>query len=159
LFQGENNTEFFHRVSNGRKRRNTIFSLEDGETHITGVDDLISHATSFYRGLFGPGEGNGFSLDSGLWDEGDIVTDEENGELIKPFFEEEIKKALFMMEKNKAVGLDGMPIEFYQCCWQIIKHDMIAVFEKFHKGGLEIRKINYDIITLLPKLKEANKIQ
>jgi hypothetical protein len=116
LFQGENNIEFFHRVSNGRKRRNTIFSLEDGETHIIGVDDLINHATSFYRGLFGPGEGNGFSLDSGLWDEGDIVTDEENGELIKPFFEEEIKKALFMMEKNKAVGPNGMPIEFYQCC-------------------------------------------
>jgi hypothetical protein len=64
-----------------------------------------------------------------------------------------------MMEKNKAARPDRMPIEFYQCCWQIIKHDMVIVFEEFHKEGLEIRKINYGIITLLPKLKEVNKIQ
>jgi hypothetical protein len=34
LLQWDNNTEFFHRISNGRKRKQTIYSLEDGGNHI-----------------------------------------------------------------------------------------------------------------------------
>jgi hypothetical protein len=63
------------------------------------------------------------------------------------------------MEKNKAVELDGLPIEFYQCCWEIIKSDMSELFDDFVKGSLDIKRINYGIITLLPKVKEAEKIQ
>jgi hypothetical protein len=33
-----------------------------------------------------------------------------------PFEEMEIKVALDQMEKNKVVGPDGFPIEFYQKC-------------------------------------------
>jgi hypothetical protein len=84
----------FHIFVNGRKRRNTIFSLEDGETHMTCVENMIRHATGFYKELFGPGEGNGFSLDPGLWDEEDIITDDENRGLIKSFSEEEIKSTI-----------------------------------------------------------------
>jgi hypothetical protein len=39
---------------------------------------------------------------------------QKNVELTRPFLEEEIKHALFEMERNKAVGPDGLPIEFYQ---------------------------------------------
>jgi hypothetical protein len=38
------------------------------------------------------------------------------------------------MEKNKAAGPDSIPIEFYQSCWDIIKHDIIVLFEDFHQG-------------------------
>jgi hypothetical protein len=36
--------------------------------------------------------------------------------LTQPFQEEEIKKALFQMEKYKAANPDGLPIEFFQKC-------------------------------------------
>jgi hypothetical protein len=42
-----------------------------------------------------------------------MVTEEENRMLTRPFFEEEVKKALFQMEKNKVAMHDGVPIEFY----------------------------------------------
>jgi hypothetical protein len=58
LLQGDNNTEFFHRVANGRKLRQTIYSLEDGLDHITGDDNLLRHATSYYKNLFSQGFGN-----------------------------------------------------------------------------------------------------
>jgi hypothetical protein len=53
----------------------------------------------------------------------------------------------------------GSPIEFYQHCWKIIKADMVLLFQDFYLGVLDIKRINYGIITLLPKVKEAERIQ
>lgn len=63
------------------------------------------------------------------------------------------------MEKNKAPGPDKIPIEFYQCCWSIVKNDIVDLFNNFHDGTVEISRLNYGIITLLPKIKDASKIQ
>jgi hypothetical protein len=41
-----------------------------------------------------------------------------------------------LMEKNKAPELDGFPAEFYQKFWEVIKHDLIAMFESFQRGEL-----------------------
>lgn len=42
LLKGDNNTEFFHRIANGRKRKKTIFSLQDGDSIIAGNSNLLS---------------------------------------------------------------------------------------------------------------------
>jgi hypothetical protein len=57
--------------------------------------------------------GNVFDVDPNLWRDDEKVTFMENEELTKPFLEEEIKMALFQMERNKAVGSDGIPIESF----------------------------------------------
>jgi hypothetical protein len=54
------------------------------------------------------------------------------------------------MDKNKAAGPDGLPIEFFEVCWPIIKDDMLELFAYFYLGNLDIERINYGIITLLP---------
>jgi mannosylglycoprotein endo-beta-mannosidase len=54
LMEGDLNTSYFHRVANGRKRKNTMFSLNDNGVNIEGTDKLIEHATSYYKKLFGP---------------------------------------------------------------------------------------------------------
>jgi hypothetical protein len=95
LLKVDNNTDFFHRMINGRKRKQTIFSLQDGANHITGSENLVKHATAYYKKLFGPREGNVFNLDTSLWSEEDSVTDLEHYDLSKPFTEEEIKVELF----------------------------------------------------------------
>jgi hypothetical protein len=83
----------------------------------------------------------------------------ENVELIRSFLEKEIKTALFQMEKNKAAGPYGIPTEFFQVCWEIIKGDIMVLFDNFHLGTLDIQMLNYGIITLLPKVKEATRKQ
>lgn len=37
LHKGDNNTDYFHRITNGRRRRNTIVSLMDGDQIIEGM--------------------------------------------------------------------------------------------------------------------------
>jgi hypothetical protein len=100
-----------------------------------------------------------FDINSNLWQPAENVSSHENEDLTKPFLEEEIRHALFQMEKNKATRSDGIPIEFYQVYWAFIKSDICALFEDFYQGTLDIKRLNYDIITLLPKVKEPEKIQ
>jgi hypothetical protein len=52
------------------------------------------------------------------------------------------------MEKNKAASPDGIPIEFFQKCWEIIKNDMCVLFNDLYVGQLDIKRINYGIITV-----------
>jgi mannosylglycoprotein endo-beta-mannosidase len=92
-----------------------------------------------------------------MWKEGEKVTEADNDEITKPFSEEEIKEAFFQMETNKLAGPDNIPIELYQKCWEIIKEDIIELFDDFHKGVLDVSKITYGIITLLPKVINAEK--
>lgn len=49
LSQGDQNTASFHKVANGRKRKNTIPSLEEGDWLIEGTSNLLKHATEYYK--------------------------------------------------------------------------------------------------------------
>jgi hypothetical protein len=51
---------FFSSVASGRKRKQTIFSLSDGNNTIKGNENLLNHDTEYYKMLFGPGSGNVF---------------------------------------------------------------------------------------------------
>jgi hypothetical protein len=53
------------------------------------------------------------------------VSIEENGLLTATYSEQEVKKAVFQMEHNKAPGLDGFPAEFYESFWDTIKADLL----------------------------------
>jgi hypothetical protein len=63
------------------------------------------------------------------------------------------------MEKNKAARPDKIPIEFYQSYWNVVKDDIMQLFYDFHEGSVDISRINYGIITLLPKVSDAARIQ
>jgi hypothetical protein len=87
------------------------------------------------------------------------VLEEENEVLTAPFSEEEIKTAVFDMEYNKAPGPNGFPAEFFQFFWEIVKLDLMGLFHEFHVERLSIHSINFGVITLLPKIAEAVRIQ
>jgi hypothetical protein len=63
------------------------------------------------------------------------------------------------MEHNKAPGPDGFPAEFYQTFWDTIKGDLLDLFSSLHAGQLELFRLNFGEIILLPKVNEAERIQ
>jgi hypothetical protein len=112
--EGDDNTQYFHLVANGKHRRQHIFKLEQEEGVIVGDIELKTYITNYYKGLFGSPEENNFTLVENNNQDIPQVTDEENKLLIAPFIEKEVKEVVFQMEHNKAPGLDGFPAEFYQ---------------------------------------------
>lgn len=63
------------------------------------------------------------------------------------------------MAHNKSPGPDGFTAKFYKHYWDLVKHDLKAIFDDFHSGSLDISRLNYGIITLISKTKDANQIQ
>jgi hypothetical protein len=104
LLKGDN-TEFFHRIANGKKRKNTIFSLQGEGGVVEGDENLVSLATNFYKELFGPSTDHNIPLNLNLWGLAEKVSDNENGLLCKPFSESEIKHALFRWNTTKLQNL------------------------------------------------------
>jgi hypothetical protein len=62
MLEGDNNTSYFRRIVNGRKRKNTTYSLKKDDVTIQGTSYLLTHATEYYKVLFGHGEGNKVAL-------------------------------------------------------------------------------------------------
>ena len=62
-------------------------------------------------------------------------------------------------KKNKAAGPDGFNIEFYQHYWDLVKEDMLALLEEFYEHNLDLDRLNYGVISLLPKGSDADRIQ
>uniref|UniRef100_A0A8R7RBS2 Reverse transcriptase domain-containing protein n=1 Tax=Triticum urartu TaxID=4572 RepID=A0A8R7RBS2_TRIUA len=159
ILMGDSNTRYFQLVANGRHRKKRIYSLQQDEGWIEGQEELKRYITSYYKSLFGlPDEGN-FTLDENRTDDIPQVTTEENDFLTAPFSEEEVRAAVFQMEHNKAPGPDGFPAEFYQNFWDIIKSDLLELFNCLHADQLDLFRLNFGEIVLLPKIKEAERIQ
>jgi hypothetical protein len=84
---------------------------------------------------------------------------EENGLLKAPYSEEEVKKAIFQMKHNKAPGPNGFPAEFYWYFLDTIKSDLLQMFSVLHAGKLELFRLNFCEVILLPKVNEAERIK
>jgi hypothetical protein len=125
--EGDSNTRYFRRIGNGHHRRKRIQSLVQDEGRIEGHEQLKSYITNYYKSLFGPPEESSFSLDETQTDDIPQVSIEENGLLTAPYSKEEVKKAVFQMEHNKAPGPDGFAAEFYQSFWNTIKMDLLHI--------------------------------
>lgn len=80
-------------------------------------------------------------------------------ELEKPFTEDEIKNAVFQCDGNKTLGPDGFALLLYQECWDIIKGDLMRVFEEFFEGGVVNGIMNETYICLIPKKNDLLKIK
>ena len=79
------------------------------------------------------------------------VSDEENVLLTAPYSEEEVKKTVFQTEHNKAPGPDSLPAEFYQNFREIIKTDLLELFNALHVGQLELFRLNFGEIFFVAK--------
>jgi hypothetical protein len=157
--EGGNNTKYFHMIANGKYRKKKIFQLEQDEGTIVGEDNLKNYITEYYKKLFGEPTPNNFTLDGSLISDIPQLSNEENSLLTADFSVKEVFEAISQMELNKAAGPDGFPAEFYQTFWEVIKDDLMAMFVQFQQGTLPLYKLNFGVITLLPKKENVVQIQ
>lgn len=62
------------------------------------------------------------------------------------------------MPKGKASGPNGLPIEFYQTFWPIVKADVLDLIKESIYNSASIKYINRAAIILLPKKTNPKSI-
>ncbi|KAL5572566.1 hypothetical protein UlMin_022163 [Ulmus minor] len=99
----------------------------------------------------------------GWWDFEDInwgiIAQERGFWLERPFEEEEIKKAVFEIDREKSPGPDGYTGAFFQDCWGILKNDMVKIFEEFHRNGKVCGNMNHTFLCLIPKKLDVQQVK
>ena len=84
VLKGDADTAYFQAIANGRRRRNTIPLLWDGETLLQDPRDIRTHVDGFYRSLFSAAPRSGISLAHDCWAGVQLVSDAENAALMAP---------------------------------------------------------------------------
>jgi hypothetical protein len=90
-----------------------------------------------------------------FFSDADKLTRVESEMLEEPFNEEDVKRAIFESYSEGAPRPDGLSFIFYQTFWDIIKQDLMDMLDDFHKGKLDLYRLNFALITIIPKEKDA----
>jgi hypothetical protein len=108
---------------------------------------MIKIATEFYKELFKKEERPDIRLLNDFFSLEEKVTPQENIELEKEFSKEQIKNAVFGSYAEGAPGPDGVSFLFFQSFWDIIKGDLLELFDDWHHNRLDIYRLNFAMIT------------
>jgi hypothetical protein len=150
--EGDENTKFFHLLAKGRKRRVKIPFLHHDGVSVNDSKGINKIASSYYKDLFGPSVLSSINISNLNMNQ---LSDNDRSFLTAPFSINEIKKVIFKMKHNSAPGLDGFPAEFFQNFWDLIQMDILNLFKDFYVGNHKIERLNYGMVTLLPKVDNA----
>jgi len=157
--EGDRNTAYFQAVANQRRRKKTINALEGPDGLIEDTPSMLQHAGEFYKSLFGQEPTLGLSLGENFWSAEEILKEEERGFLEASFFEREVEDAVFGSYAEGAPGPDGLPFLFYQVFWEVVKEDLLNLFRAFEDGSLNLARLNYATVVLIPKENEAKSLK
>ena len=84
---------------------------------------------------------------------------EDNILLTRPFTMTELEEAVREMKTNTAPGPDGFLTSFFKNFWGQVRDIILEMLQLLHREQLNIARLNYGIIVLLPKINRANQIK
>ena len=143
-------------MENSHRRINTIGTLHVAGVPVSDQDIIRDHIVNFYKSLF---------MESGLCRpllnglHFNSLDEEEAAWLERLVDKEEIFNVVMGFNEDKALGPDGFPLFFFQHCWHIVKHDILAITHEFHMHNQYEKSQNATFIALIPKKTKAMEVK
>lgn len=156
LDEGDNNTGYFHRSANQRRRQNFISCLViDGEIQ-EDSEVIKSHIGDYYAGLYKENIAQRPFME---YVQFSTISSVDKVRLESTISEEEILGTIKEMERNKAPGPDGYPIEVFTGYWKILGEDFMKVVKHFELTGSLDWRLNNTFISLIPKKETVEVVK
>ena len=156
--KGDTMTAYFFAIANDRRRRCFIDSLIIDGVRSSDQGTILNHIVAFFSSLLSAKPDQGFRLSPNFWDQGILVSSEENTDLMIPYSKEEIFSSISNSNPNSASGPDVFSTPFFNFFLPILKELICAVIQSYCLGTLDISRLNYAVISLIPKTKGADLI-
>ena len=151
--EGEKASKFFLSLEKQQIRSCKIDKLFNQEGILVDQPDtMLNIANDFYSNLY-----NSENLSKNHLDKiasnikSKTIPDSILKDLERQISEEEIKNALFQMNKNKSPGIDGLTVEFYQAFWHILGEDILEVYNECFTNGFLSNSMNTALVKLIYK--------
>jgi hypothetical protein len=125
---------------------------------INEPSQIAEHVVNHFQNLFCT---NSFVQDQILVEEviPKLVDDNVNNLLTILPSKDEIKHAVFDLNKDGAPGPDGFGAHFFQTYWEIIQEDVVNAVLQFFTSGWILPNFNSNTLILIPKSANAESIQ
>ena len=152
--QAEPDIAFFAKLQKKKISDDTIGQLaehKEGQIY-TDKEKLIEISTKFYKSLYTPNKVNTATQDKLLKNIKKKISQREKEILDAPLEDKELMTAAFQLKKDRSPGLDGLPTEFYQEYWDLIKDLYLPFIQEVRIKSIPKRK-NASIIKLVYKNK------
>lgn len=158
--KGDSGTAYFHAIANGRRRKCAIPRLITATGEVEEQQALMHHIYALYQGRMGSaGEPRAFGLAPALTEEDRRVSTGENLELELTFTADELEEVLLSMKPDSAHGPDGFPVLFFKRFRGILKALILQLLNDFVLGRVDVARLNFGIISLIPKVQGAESIK
>ena len=86
------------------------------------------------------------------------ISQQEADTLELSFMEEEVHSTLMDMNGDKAPGLGGFTVAFWQYCWEFVKEEVLEMFKEFHGQNAFLKSLNNTFLVLLSKKGRAEEL-
>ena len=83
------------------------------------------------------------------------ISEEDASWLDIPFDEDEVFGVVHDFNGDKAPGLGGFTMAFFQSCWSKVKTNIMNVFHSFHAHFVFEKSLNATFLALIPKKVDA----
>ncbi|GKE63428.1 protein LAZ1 [Tanacetum coccineum] len=153
---GDSNSYYFHKSIKNRNQRSQINAILGSNNMVitkAGVTDVfVNHYQMFL--------GNNMVSDElnveGLFTK--KVSEVSANHMIRDVSNEDIKRAMFDIEDDRAPGLDGYTSAIFKKGWNIVGVDICNAFRDFFSNGQTLKENNHTFIALVPKVITPLKV-
>jgi hypothetical protein len=153
------NTKYFHAVANGRRHKCTISTLSAASDFVSDKLEIQKIIYDFYRNLMGSEDIYPITLVQGIWGEGQCASSHDNDALLGCFLPKELDQVLKVTKTDTTPGPDGLPVVFFKSFWDTVKPLVLQLLNGFALGLLDVSRLNFGILSLIPKFLGADDIK
>lgn len=114
---------------------------------VVSHDGKTTALTEYFRSIVSvPGFSTLTDLQT-LYSDGSVPS----GRLTADFNEDETKLVLLSMNRNNTLGPDGFGPAFFRAAWLTVKVQIMGFMEAFHRGEVDLERVNCTHMVLIPK--------
>ncbi|KAL2924549.1 hypothetical protein RDABS01_023077 [Bienertia sinuspersici] len=150
---GDSNERFFYSAVKARQDFNSVRALysEQGQK-LVDMQDIRGEFVKFYSNLLGSRSTELESIDLPTVRNGPQVSVQQCKWLIRPISKQEIERAVWDIQVDKAPGIDGFNSLFFRKTWHLIKEDIFSAVEYFFEHAWIYYPVNSTTASLVPKI-------